>query len=361
MKEATLICGDALNRLSDLPEESVQCVVTSPPYWGLRDYGTAAWKGGDMECNHRGPPAASKTSILGSGPGRRSKVREEGFVPYRDTCGKCGAHRVDDQLGLEAMPEEYTARLVAVFHEVWRVLRKDGTLWLNLGDTFAANRSYQVTDSKHVDVGNEMPMRVPVGLKPKDLVGIPWRVAFALQEDGWWLRSDIIWSKPNAMPESVTDRPTKSYEHMFLLAKSQRYFYDHEAIKERSNTTEKLRNNRDVWTINNYPYSQAHFATFPPKLIEPCIRAGTSDKGCCIECGSPWKREGVEWAPTCNHSNQEIEPCTVLDPFTGSGTTGMVALELERNFIGIELNPEYILLSEERISSADSDNIVDVV
>src|SRR5690606_4072398 len=175
---AIIHCADAMNLSQLIEPESVQCVVTSPPYFGLRDYG------------------------------------------------------VEGQIGLEATPEEYIAKIVRVFREVWKVLRPDGTVWLKLGDCYAVHRSYQVPDNRHVDVGNLMPMRVPPGLKPKDLVGIPWRVAFALQADGWYLRSDIIWHKPNAMPESVKDRPTKAHEYIFLLAKSERYYYDAEAIKE---------------------------------------------------------------------------------------------------------------------------------
>ncbi len=307
--------GDTRASLARLPERSVRCCVTSPPYFGLRDYGH------------------------------------------------------DGQIGLEQTPDAYVAEMVAVFRKVRRVLRDDGTLWLNLGDSYAANRSYQVTDSKHIDVGNNGAMRVPDGLKPKDLIGIPWRVAFALQADGWYLRSDIIWHKPNPMPESVTDRPTKAHEYLFQLAKSERYFYDADAIAEdcvrgdagssftseydmltkpgvgvgprkrtmppiggvkkaggdnatySGNTPEfgTTRNKRDVWTIATQPYSGAHFATFPEALVEPCILAGSA-------VGD-----------------------TVLDPFSGSGTTGAVAVRHGRNYIGCELNPAYIKLSEERV------------
>ena len=295
-----ILVGDCRTRLRELPEQSVQTCVTSPPYFGLRDYGHA------------------------------------------------------DQIGLEQTPDAFVADLVDVFREVKRVLRDDGTLWLNLGDSYAANRSYQVTDSKHVDVGNNGAMRVPDGLKPKDLIGIPWRVAFALQADGWYLRSDIIWHKPNPMPESVTDRPTKSHEYLFLLAKSERYYYDAAAIAEpiSENSTPQIRpastpsgavsrlrndegrlgggsvgcadgtrNRRSVWTVPTSPYKGAHFATFPPALIEPCILAGASRDG------------------------------TVLDPFGGAGTTGLVADRLGRNAILCELNPAYAQMAADRIKN----------
>ena len=314
-----LLCGDALEQLRLLPDESVQCCITSPPYWGLRDYGIAG------------------------------------------------------QLGLERTPEEYVAKLVEVFREVRRVLRGDGTLWLNLGDSYATQGGRG--EARMVELGNPSEgaktvaaargeasgTKMACGLKPKDLVGIPWRVAFALQADGWWLRSDIIWSKPNPMPESVTDRPTKSHEYLFLLTKSARYYYDAEAIKEPATEPRKCgknsranvdrdpshatrkqdaiakrqyqgfnerydfanppagRNCRSVWTIPTQPFPEAHFATFPEALVEPCIAAGS-------KAGD-----------------------TALDPFSGSGTVGVVALRAGRDFIGIDLNPEYVEIARRRI------------
>jgi DNA methylase len=314
-------------------------------------------------------------------------------------------------------------------------LKDDGTLWLNLGDCYATGagkvgncpgggkqgeswkgfRGDHAQDAKRnpraIPVGphcqpNRMPLR---GLKPKDLVGIPWRVAFALQADGWYLRSDIIWHKPNPMPESVTDRPTKAHEYLFLLAKSPRYYYDAEAIAEPCSDSrpkthlgrgipwpeKRTRNRRTVWTITPQPFRGAHFATFPPKLIEPCILAGTSERGCCPECGAPWVREveaqfipqrdvnrsdGVRgagdqkpmdasngwqgfprgttqrttkgWRASCDHQNKKAVPCTVLDPFAGAATTGLVAKQFGRRFIGIELNPEYVAMSYERAAVA---------
>ena len=338
----------------------------------------------------------------------------------RDTCPHCGAIRIDKQLGLEQTPEEYVENMVQVFREVWRVLRDDGTLWLNLGDSYAANRSYQVDDGKWTDVGNHKPSSVPIGLKPKDLVGIPWRVALALQADGWYLRNDIIWHKPNPMPESVRDRCTKSHEYIFLLTKNKKYYYDNEAIKEDSTqhptdwaggepkrqshvrgefegknilpgkeafrTITSKRNKRTVWTITTKPYKCAHYATFPPELPEVCIKAGTSEAGKCPECGDPFERiieksdsshdgetessykEGTNagriavlrqaarakgeeythrtittgWAPRCDCGKDPI-PCMVLDPFAGSGTTCMVARDLGRDAVGLDLSLDYLI------------------
>lgn len=340
--------GDWIDVLRTMPDESVQCCVTSPPYWGLRDYGV------------------------------------------------CG------QLGLERTPEEYVAKVVAGFREVRRVLRKDGTLWLNMGDSYCTTDKWggggDITGKQTVAEDGSIPSwdtvrrkreKIP-GLKPKDMVGMPWRVALALQADGWYLRQDIIWSKPNPLPESVTDRCTKSHEYIFLLSGSPKYYFDQESIlepvsantharlsqdvqnqigservpgktngnmkavgrKELPETQSKLaqyrdnqrklaatgsgtknnssfdaamaimpenRNKRSVWTVTTQGYSEAHFATFPPKLIEPCILAGCPEDG------------------------------TVLDPFSGAGTTGLVSTRLHRNFIGIELNPEYITMARNRI------------
>jgi DNA modification methylase len=296
-----IYCGDCLEILKTLPTESVNCCVTSPPYYGLRDYG------------------------------------------------------VSGQIGLEQSPNEYVAKIVDVFREVRRVLRVDATLWLNLGDSYAANRgngASGIGEKQKTNVGANLGKLVcPDGLKPKDLIGIPWRVAFALQADGWYLRQDIIWHKPNPMPESVKDRCTKAHEYMFLLSKSARYYYDAEAIAEplvypnetrrplgskgawqidgreqRENGGGKpydgypsTRNKRSVWTIPTKPYKGAHFATFPPALVEPCILAGCPVGG------------------------------TVIDPFFGSGTVGAVAVKHGREFVGIELNPKYIALAEKRI------------
>lgn len=326
-----VINDDCIKALRALPDQSVNCCVTSPPYWGLRDYG------------------------------------------------------VNGQIGLEQAPEEWVCQLVDVFRQVKRVLRDDGTLWVNLGDSYNSPNTHsgkvdkvdwgikRVLDAKANNAGTTKT------LKPKDLIGQPWRMAFALQADGWYLRSDIIWSKPNPMPESVKDRPTKAHEYIFLLSKSERYYYDAEAIKEKRLSNEDairfrggcyvegnivndalgkravkgnkkysfaressrpiipgqtsvqhrpdrenisysgIRNKRTVWTVATKPYPEAHFATYPPELIEPCILAGCPVGG------------------------------TVIDPFAGSGTTLEVAARLGRNSIGIELNPNYISLIEKRV------------
>lgn len=368
--------GDSLAVLRTLPSESVQCCITSPPYYGLRDYG------------------------------------------------------VEGQIGLEETPEAYVEKLVQVFREVRRVLRADGTCWVNLGDTYSSGtQKTQVQPSGRVIAHTAMikgkPMRAPVieGMKPKDLIGIPWMVAFALRADGWYLRSDIIWAKSNAMPESVTDRPTKAHEYMFLLAKSERYYYDADAIREPHTTESNIRdrgkegvwassalltpigkgmrewnhpqgrNKRTVWTIASQPYSEAHFATFPPKLIEPCVLAGTSPRAC-EHCLAPWERitehdfipqqdvrdpaklakasiKGLDksngwgdtprgtvnvitagWRPTCTCANNTgAGKCIVLDPFLGAGTVALVALQHGRGYLGIELNPAYVTLAENRIAT----------
>lgn len=298
---------DCLTTLKRMPECYIDCCITSPPYWGLRDYG------------------------------------------------------VDGQLGLEKTPEEYVAKMVAVFREVRRVLKNEGTVWLNLGDTYSSHKDCKsVSDTLRVGGKSELAnviekgkshsrnsrMLKKHGYKNKDLIGIPWRVAFALQADGWWLRQDIIWHKPNPMPESVTDRCTKAHEYVFLLTKSARYYYDAEAIKEKASpdqvlrdrdTTKlnntpgrtkmgglvkndyELRNRRSVWTIETHPYKEAHFAVFPEKLIEPCILAGCPKGG------------------------------IVYDPFMGSGTVAKVALRSYRKFIGSELNAEYVKIANNRI------------
>ena len=302
---ATILVGDVRTRLAEIPDKSVQSCITSPPYWGLRDYGE------------------------------------------------------DAQIGLEESPQDYVDAMVKVFREVKRVLSDNGTLWLNLGDSYSAMRdSKSIPDSlrngegtRVLQAANRNPANLKAaGLKHKDLVGIPWRVAFALQADGWYLRQDIILAKPNPMPESVTDRCTKSHEYLFLLSKSSKYYFDNQAIKEpavsdvgnaqirfggnkygdsndpkhatKSGNVWKptiTRNKRDVWTINTKPFKGAHFAVMPEALVEPCILAGS--------------KEGD----------------IVLDPFTGSGTVGVVALRNGRNFIGTELNPEYADIAVNRI------------
>ncbi|MFT9486640.1 MAG: DNA-methyltransferase [Tepidibacillus sp.] len=290
----SIIQGDCLVKLKEIPDNTFHTCVTSPPYWGLRDYG------------------------------------------------------IEQQLGLEETPEEYIQKMVMVFREVRRVLRDDGTLWLNLGDSYATGKP---KDTSNPDLmwSNRKSRKAPPGLKQKDLVGIPWMVALALRNDGWYLRMDNIWHKPNCMPESVKDRPTRSHEYIFLLSKSPNYYYDYETIKERAVDGDPnaprgskgvlgqknkgirvylaknllpiaKRNKRSVWSVTTKPFKEAHFATFPPDLVEPCILAGSPQNG------------------------------IVLDPFFGSGTTGLVALRNNRNFVGIELNEEYIQIANRRLN-----------
>ena len=378
----TIHLGDCREILKGLPANSVHCCVTSPPYFGLRDYGC------------------------------------------------------DGQIGLESTPADFVAQMVAVFREVRRVLRDDGVLWLNLGDSYNAynggagpssslSRGAQTKERPKLETGYGLRVK---SLKPKDLIGIPWMVAFALREEGWFLRQEIIWHKPNPMPESVTDRCTKSHEQIFLLAKSERYYFDNQAIQEQGtgiacgNTkptkggrehaagddrmryarnlhkieAAETRNKRSVWTVTTKPYSGAHFAVFPPDLIEPCILAGTSEHGCCPDCGAPWQRllekdrvatrpgnntkvgrvgvhedspyqqhsgsicgnrdpqrhctttKTVGWKAGCECGNANQVPCVVLDPFTGSGTTAEVARKNGCHFVGCELNPEYLKLAADR-------------
>ena len=365
----TIINGDCRQVLADLPAESVQTCVTSPPYWGLRDYGTATWEGGDGDHEH--DTTAARGGRGGSGTNAKEKAYPAEFAV--DVCS-CGARRIDSQVGLESTPAAYVAEMVAIFRAVRRVLRKDGTVWLNLGDSyFGAAGGYDAKyepddDDPHSFGGTKnAPIRTNQRqkratppkhetLKTKDLCGIPWRVAFALQADGWWLRQDIIWSKPNPMPESIRDRCTKAHEYIFLLAKSERYHYATTAIAEpfaddrlgnpggyswgyaasvgatgKRNDAGRMaegwntdgvksgRNRRSVWTVTTRSYKGAHFATFPPKLIEPCILAGCPEGG------------------------------TVIDPFNGSGTTGDVCRKLGRKSIGIELNAGYCDLAADRL------------
>ena len=337
-----------------LRDGCVQTVVTSPPYWGLRDYQTGRWLGGDSE--HAHDTMLARNGRGGSGtPGKQTP---EAF-PTAFACPECscGARRIDAQIGLEPTPEEYAATMVGVFREVRRVLRDNGTVWLNLGDSYNAHPGQRTVHDKAgwkqaTDRGScESASRNTPNLKAKDLIGIPWRIAFALQADGWYLRSDIIWAKPNPMPESVTDRPTRSHEYIFLLSKSSSYFYDADAIREpwaderngnpgcvehgkyRDATHQVMRNDfggplkapqvsgrnkRSVWTVNSEPTPEAHFATFPQKLIEPCILAGSRPLD------------------------------LVLDPFIGSGTVGNVAERFGRRWVGLELSENYIEIAKNR-------------
>lgn len=407
--------GNCLDVLKTFPDNCIDCCITSPPYWGLRDYGTAKWEGGDKNCKHLTPD----NDLKNAGEKQQTNV---GSVRYeKDICRNCGAKRIDEQIGLEKTPEEFVAKMILIFDEVKRVLKPTGTLWLNLGDSYVSGKSRYSTKAQTIEGGgekeekygsmhngNKPDLYYHPFLKDKDIAGIPWRVAFALQQAGWYLRQDIIWHKPNPMPESVTDRCTKAHEYIFLLSKSNQYYFDYESIQEiatgfdgRKDTMMKgsnkyktsvvpgqeehtmasrgherwkfkgtgtfgnrngelnglhsgkkynpkfknlqedgqqpntihikraegesdevypIRNKRSVWTVNTMPYKDAHFATFPERLITDCIKAGCPENG------------------------------IVLDPFSGAGTTALVARKLYRNFVGIELNEKYIEIANKRLS-----------
>lgn len=400
LKLNTVYLGDALESIKTFPDESIDCVVTSPPYYGLRDYGTGTWEGGDPNCDHEA--ARQKTRFDYALDEKQQSSKGTDVKVYDRVCPICGAVRVDRQIGLEDSPDAYIERLVTLFREIRRVLKKDGTLLVNLGDSYNSSAPGNKTPQgfsqnrpsyiEHEDKKMRNKKLVD-GVKPKDLIGIPWMFAFAMRQDGWYLRQDIIWAKPNPMPESVTDRCTKSHEYIFLFSKSERYYFDYYAIQEEAVTqlgdtsghqfcgkkygenddkhfqtysgnqykpqlrwgsgTKKdrthkqgyskdengghrdnsggfdcemtikdgvvVRNKRDVWTVHVRPNKEAHFATYPQELIVPCILAGSRENG------------------------------VVLDPFMGSGTTGIVARKLNRNFVGCELNPEYQKMATRRI------------
>lgn len=368
-----IIIADVLDGLRQIESGMCDTCITSPPYYGLRDYGTATWEGGDPECDHviaeirTGLSLAESTASVRGGA---NKLKEIPKLQAKAICPKCGAARADKQIGIEETPVQYINRLVEAFREVRRVLKPDGTLWLNIGDSYAGSGKGGQPDMytenwqpeySHIGASARRNAvtkyagdpRVYEGMKNKDLMGIPWMLAFALRADGWWLRQDIIWHKPNAMPESVKDRCTKSHEYIFLLSKSQAYYFDSDAIKEKAVSKPgkgatgrgtqayaiasgkgknpqqdhsgwcggngETRNKRDVWTVATRPYKGAHFAVFPPELIRPCVLAGS-------------RKGGI-----------------VLDPFIGSGTTAAVAVEEGRDFIGIDIHPNYAELARKRV------------
>ena len=433
MAGVLLAQADALH--IPLRDKSVQCIVSSPPYWGLRDYKTGHFIGGDPACNHariHTHLSMDTTSTLRS----RATNQNHELEGWRGgRCGRCGAVCEDNQLGLEKLHDCngaftstscgvcYVCHLRQVAREIWRVLRDDGTFWLVLGDSFSSGgrighgtrQGYKQQTNRGMNGTNDPPRAPqPLGLKPKDLVGIPWRVALALQQDGWTLRCDIVWDKPNCMPESVQDRPTHSHEYLFFLTKGQRYYYDGHAIGEEATCSSRPessrnhpgtksshtgnhanggtlgwnrpvlgRNARSVWTIPTEPFAGAHFATFPTALVERCIRAGTSEAGCCPACGTALVRQ-VErikgdvtnyngssfehgkthdaraplatvgkyqrtaaviyhgFTPACHCPTVTPVPCIVCDPFSGSSTTVLVARNLGRNAIGCDLSWDYL-------------------
>lgn len=372
-----VLCGDAAEVLRGREESSVDCCVTSPPYYGLRDYGTGEWVGGDADCAHRpkslgrGSYAREDGASLYSGDGLRGAANRahvagaphRGAAPEREC--RCGAVLEDKQIGLEPSPGEFVTALVDVFREVRRVLKPTGSLWLNLGDSYAsappggsrASETSGLTNpARQATQGSAAAARRPnrrprtwEGIKPKDLLLIPAMTALALREDGWWLRQEVIWAKPNPMPESVQDRCTRSHEQLFHLTKSARYLYDAQAIAEptvgpeRSNDfvrpermggkangssrpyeSSGTRNRRDVWSLNSEPSPEEHYAVMPSRLVEPCVLA------------------------TCPAGG------VVLDPFAGLGTVGLVAVRLGRSFLGVELSPKYAALARARVGTATS-------
>jgi DNA modification methylase len=383
--------ADALNLLRELPDNWAQTCVTSPPYWGLCDYGLppATW-GGNPRCRHhwgdvqRGQRADMQPAAKSRSHARLGVDARQGRAGLHGGrfCQRCNAWQ--GCLGLEPTPDLYLQHLLAVLGEVHRVLREDGTLWLNLGDSYTSGgRTSRATSGRARGEHSGSPL----ALKPKDLVGLPWRVAFALQEQGWWLRSDVVWVKPNPMPENVRDRPTRAHEYLFLLAKQPQYFYDAHAVREpdtgrcsgngyarRGRLTygdrrgergqhEQWRSGhgrqrRSWWkiTARGYPGAQA---VFPEKLAEPCILAGSAPTACGI-CGSPWQRESPsrstegEWRPSCIHKNGAGR-CLVLDPFCGSGTTGAVAHRLGRDFLGIDLGRQAASLARHRLNAVQQE------
>lgn len=353
----TLYNGNCIDILRSLPENSIQCVVTSPPYYGLRNYNIEPIIWGEKYCKHefnneefRISSGGLNSTTIGSGKGQSTNKGSLFKVSTGSFCLNCNAWR--GCLGNEPNPKLYVEHLTSIFSEVWRILKKDGIVWLNLGDSYSGGGTHR--GKKNAGLNKSAERMGPdhtnsvSWLKPKDLIGIPWRVAFALQEFGWWLRSDIIWYKSNCMPSSVKDRCTSAHEYIFMLTKSQKYYYDNKAIMEPlkypnvitknaankykgygnatysgfiyDSSTHNGKNKRDVWTIPTKPYKGAHFAVFPPEIPRLCILAGS--------------KEGD----------------TILDPFAGSGTTLVVAKELGRIGIGIEANPDYCKLIMERIS-----------
>ncbi len=406
----TVYLGDAREVMVELPAGSIDCVVTSPPYWGLRDFGVTptVW-GGEAGCQHRWDhllrgrrrdmlPSDLTTRAVRVGLTDR---QDEAATNRGRLCIDCGAWL--GSLGLEPEPLLYVSHLIELFRGVRRLLKPTGVVWLNLGDTFF-----------HAGKGRRAV--VECGLKPKDLIGIPWRTALALQADGWYLRSDVIWHKPNPVPEPARDRPIRAHELLFLLSRQPRYYYDAEAVREpaasrpsssrqarsssagryaqlrdpmvrsanpyarRGAPESKDRHRRSVWTVPTQAFHGSHTATFPAKLVEPCVLAGTSAAGCCSQCGRPWERmlevtyrplskrrqkrsdprvfeiemrqvresRTLGWRPTCGCGAPAV-PAVVMDPFAGTGTALKVAQALGRHAVGIELNAEYVALIKERL------------
>jgi DNA modification methylase len=425
-----IIQGDVREKLAELPADFFDCVVMSPPYYGLRDYGTATWEGGDTTCEHSSVRASDGGKLEGGLPASsRDRVGAD--------CRLCGARRIDAQIGLEPTLDAYLETMVAVCRELRRVLKPTGVFFLNVGDSYAGSwgaQSRSRTEKSYSSPLSETqiksaPKATHTGtirdawLKPKDLFLVPERLGIMLQADGWWVRSRIIWHKKNPMPESVTDRPTSAHETIWMLTKSERYFWDAEAVKEgastfgRQNTngpsskrralvelrgdkgnldsdpySHETRSLRNVWTFASHPFPGAHFATMPPEIAERCIKAGSSERGCCVACGAPlvrvvdrgsahpfvapskldrfgngdagvhrnigsvyqkWLDENpkqtIGWRPSCKCPAADPAPSRILDPFAGAGTTGLVADRLGRDATLIDLNTQYAGMALNRI------------
>ena len=488
-----ILVGNNMIKMRELEDESIDCIVTSPPYFGLRDYGTGKWEGGDPNCDHVANSKATKVQgnpEFNKNRPSREETKYKGY--YEAICPKCNAIKIDyvwggdekcehewskapprrkrhpndhtkgtlNQIasaphlketdschkcggwmggyGLESTPDQYIKNTLLIFDELHRVLKPQGTVWWNIGDSYAMKSSAWGGSRGHNSIlkGTGLADKqrrtgvCPDKLKSKDLMMIPARVAIAVAEHGWYLRSEIIWHKPNPMPESVKDRPTSAHEKIYLFAKNRKYYYDADAIREPQkqdsiaragrdywdtnkieagqyaipnvesakklnqkvlDTVEEgkipMANKRNVWTVTTKPFRGAHFAVFPPDLIEPCIKAGTSEYGCCSKCGNPYVRnnevtsvpqrttrdnmvgvipgrnkksrmnskemeslvrEDKGWVATCK-CNAEVKKSVVLDPFGGSGTTGLVANNLGRDAVLIELNKDYVDIAKKRL------------
>lgn len=410
-KDYILIRGDSTR--VPLEDGSVHAIAFSPPYFNLREYGTASWVGGDPSCDHQPPDR-------GGNSGNKGQYQKDPRRYSGPNCHKCGARRIDRQIGLEPTPDEFVAAMVAVGREAWRVLRDDGTLWVNIADTFCSTAPGTMGDPLHrrgvlasvrddtADARRRFRPETPEGLKPKDLMMIPARVAMGLQADGWYLRDAVVWAKVevdedgdpegSCMPGSQRDRCTFAYEMVYQFSKRPRYFFDVHGA--RTSTDSTLRN---VWRVNTQPTRDAHFATWPEELVRRILLLSTSEKGCCPACKSPWNRivesdrqptrpgvgskvyveppidadspyrkhngdicgnrdpqrhvtkfRTLGWEPSCRCDAGDPEPCLVADFFCGTGTTGQVARELGRRFVGIDLNMDYLRdFARQRVASGE--------
>jgi DNA modification methylase len=422
-----LLQGNCLSLLRSLPDNIIQCCITSPPYWGLRSYGTAPqiW-GGAADCQHdwaQTAPRRLRTEKDVKNPNtiQKNNVGANHALDFTETCKKCAAW--NGELGHESTPEHFVANLTDIFREVRRVLRPDGVCWINIAD------SYHSSSRKRVPGGATKPQDEPLAYRGKNMALVPQKLAISLQEDGWFVRSEVIWHKLSCMPESASDRCTRTHEQIWMVTKQPYYFYDQDAIREphKEESVRRLTyslesaiersgghlnktqdpgkfchpagaNKRDVWTLSHTQFEGEHYAGFPLDLPKLCILASTSEKGRCADCGTPYKRmternslerfdldesdpryrparydskydairtkEGngqrftevisLGFAKSCKCQTEEVLPCIVLDPFSGSGTTGLVGLQLGRSYLGLELNEAYIKMTEQRFDGGST-------